>query len=303
MFGAEVGITDSFFDLGGHSLLAAGLVFRANKRLNHKIWVYDLMQSPTPAGLSEIIATRSHSDQNVPAHLESHSRPNSRLTLVLVHGLWGQGSIFLPLVETLDKALDVLLLHDPFFGKPDCPNTVIEWAEFYFQDVLNQIPKGHAVVFGGYSFGGLIAFEMASLWRRRYGTNPASLILLDAAIYTPEKVSASDKENESELAYAMKVFGENQEVFVLDHFNKVAPLMCSSIQSAKHHGACLYLITPEAAVAGAADWWAARCPRLHTHSLPCSHQAVLGDSMIGGVSALINEHCHWVIESLDSHAF
>jgi amino acid adenylation domain-containing protein len=141
MLGTDVGITDSFFDLGGHSLLAAGLVFRLNKRLTHKTWVYDLMQSPTPASLSEIIATRSNSAQNAPAHLETHSRPNSRLTLVLVHGLWGQGSIFLPLVETLDKALDVLLLHDPFFGKPDCPNTVIEWAEFYLQDVLNQIPE------------------------------------------------------------------------------------------------------------------------------------------------------------------
>jgi thioesterase domain-containing protein len=158
------------------------------------------------------------------------------------------------------------------------------------------------VIFGGYSFGGLIAFEMASLWRRRYGINPASLILLDAAIYTPVKISASDKENENEVAYAMQLFGQNEEDFVLNHFNKVAPLMYSSIQSPKHHGACLYLITPEAAVAGAANWWAARCPKLHTHSLPCSHQAVLGDAMVGRVSALINEHCRWVVESLDSYA-
>lgn len=52
--------------------------------------------------------------------MEVHSRGSkSRATLVLVHGFWGQGRIFAGLVPLLDEHLDIIILHDPFFGRAE----------------------------------------------------------------------------------------------------------------------------------------------------------------------------------------
>lgn len=49
--------------------------------------------------------------------LELYSRPPSKFTIVLIHGLWGQGSVFAPMVHFLDPTFDVLVLDGPLFGQ------------------------------------------------------------------------------------------------------------------------------------------------------------------------------------------
>jgi pimeloyl-ACP methyl ester carboxylesterase len=302
VLGTDVGITDSFFDLGGHSLIAARLVSSINIRLGCKIYVYDLLQSPQPFALSEIIHTRSNKEvsSSIPTYLERYRQSSSRLTVVLVHGFWGQASIFSKLVTLLDDDFDILLIHDPFFGESTCPKTIKDWAEFYLNDVEKRIPPGQGLVLAGYSFGGLIAFEMAALWRSRHCYDPASLVLLDAGTYMQSCLTQHDRDGENEIRYALRLFGVGQKEMILDHFQKVAPLMCSSVQSIRYNGTCLYLATPEAAEAGAVEWWTPRCPRLQTHFLDCGHHDVLADAMVGRVSRLVNEHCHHILESLGS---
>ncbi|KNG82703.1 hypothetical protein ANOM_009909 [Aspergillus nomiae NRRL 13137] len=290
VLGEEVGITDSFYDLGGHSLQAARLVSRINRRLMCRLYVFDLLNSPTPAALGDIIPTRSTeglSDEPT-WHFEHHRRLHSRLTVVLIHGLWGQGSIFSPLIPFLDDIFDVLVIHDPYFGRSDGPKTIPRWAELYLNHVEKQISPGHGLIFGGYSLGGLIAYEMASLWRVRHGEYPASLVLLDAATYTN---SVHDNESEKEINYALTLFGENQKQLILDHFNKVAPLAGEPIQPPEYHGECLCLITPESAAAGATEWWTARCPVLRVQHIDSTHHALLDGSRIRAVGRLVNEHC------------
>jgi acyl carrier protein len=164
VLGTDVGITDSFFDLGGHSLIAARLVSSINIRLGCKIYVYDLLQSPQPFALSEIIHTRSNKEvsSSIPMYLERYRQSSSRLTVVLVHGFWGQASIFSKLVTLLDDDFDILLIHDDFFGESTWPKTIKDWSDFYLNDFEKQIPLGQALVLVGYSFGGLIAFEFGS---------------------------------------------------------------------------------------------------------------------------------------------
>ncbi|GAB1208359.1 hypothetical protein APSETT445_007107 [Aspergillus pseudonomiae] len=290
VLGEEVGITDSFYDLGGHSLQAARLVSRINRRLMCRLYVFDLLNSPTPAALGDIIPTRSTeglSDEPT-WHFEHHRRSHSRLTIVLIHGLWGQGSIFSPLVPFLDDILDVLVIHDPFFGRSEGPETIPRWAELYLNHVEKQISPGHGLILGGYSLGGLIVYEMASLWRARHGEYPASLVLLDAATYTN---SVHDNESEKEINYALTLFGETQKQLILDHFNKVAPLAREPIQPPEYHGECLCVITPESAAAGATEWWTARCPGLRVQYIDSTHHALLDGSRIRAVGRLVNEHC------------
>ncbi|KAL3928627.1 MAG: hypothetical protein SGPRY_002309 [Prymnesium sp.] len=54
----EVQLDDSFFDLGGHSLLAAKLVASISSRLELKLGVLDLFDSPTVRSLANALASR-----------------------------------------------------------------------------------------------------------------------------------------------------------------------------------------------------------------------------------------------------
>ncbi|CRG92928.1 hypothetical protein PISL3812_10011 [Talaromyces islandicus] len=232
-----------------------------------------------------------------PRYLEPHFRPNSRLTIVLIHPFWGQASVYLPLLNTLDYDFDALLIHDPFFGTSESLSTIRQYAQFYLHDAEKQIPLGREIAFGGFSFGGLVAFEMASLWSSRHGKEPASLILLDAGTFDAPTNFTCDKENE--ITYALQLFGKGQEKLIRSHFEKLSPILRNPVESNKYNGTCLYLSTKESAVAGASDWWTRQCPKLHTHQFDCAHYALLDDFMVSSVGSVVNQHCRWVTECLD----
>ncbi|RGP79565.1 multidrug resistance 3 [Fusarium longipes] len=316
----DVGISDDFYHLGGHSLQAARMVSRLNQRLGCRLYVSDLVRSPTPMALGSLIANLPTNTSNgngvkgdkgdgtkldisgeIDNNLEPprgfselNSRPQSKFIIVLVHGLWGQGSVFTPMIPFLDPLFDVLVLNDPFFGQARGPESIQQWAEIYLDHVQERLGNrpGSTLMFGGYSLGGLIAYEMASLWHSRYDEYQALLLLLDAAMYV------SYEGNDNELEYGLALFGQEQEQMVHDHYSKISPLTKREPSTFKPYlGSCFCLLTPESDDKGAAAWWSKRCPNLQVDSIDCSHHDLVGKLSIGEVGRRVNQRCTEVLKS------
>lgn len=302
VLGFEIGIADNFFDVGGHSLMATRLLSRVNTRLHCNLILRDLYQHSTPEALCQEIKLRANNGF-VPgeshSYLELHSRENSHATLVLIHGFWGSGSVFSDLVPLVDDALDVLIVHDPFFGILQGPQTVYEWATFYLKALKECLPSHHHVILGGYSFGGLIAFKMASMWCASQATNLASIILLDPGIFEATKINELDTTAlEDELQYGLRLFGQDQKAYVQQHFTKLGSLMLSLSKQPEYHGKGLYVSTNDTVESGVSRWWADNYPLLQMHHVSTTHHTLFERDVIKQLSKVINQHCSRSLEML-----
>jgi thioesterase domain-containing protein/acyl carrier protein len=151
-----VGIHDRFFDLGGHSLLAVRLAARIEQRLGRRPALADLLERPTVAELAELLrAGDAHSPRPVLVPLQPRG---GRPPLFCVHPIGGSVLCYLDLCRELGA-------DQPVYGLQSVPpeasgDTVEEMAAAYLVEIARLQPAG-PYLFAGWSFGGLVAYEMA----------------------------------------------------------------------------------------------------------------------------------------------
>jgi amino acid adenylation domain-containing protein len=162
-----IGVTDSFFALGGHSLLAVTMVTRVRERLGLQVPLSSVLQWPTIATLVAAIEARPRGPRRV-CHLVTMNGEGTRPPLVLVPGIGGYCFAFQGLSALFGAEQPVHMLHA--IGAEDGAaieeHTIEELAEIYEPEILAVCSRG-PVVLGGYSFGALLAFELAHRLRSR----------------------------------------------------------------------------------------------------------------------------------------
>ncbi|MFN2230713.1 MAG: amino acid adenylation domain-containing protein, partial [Anaerolineae bacterium] len=154
----RIGVRDSFFELGGHSLLAVRLFAQVEQRMKIKLPVATLFRSPTVERLCEAIRT-GHAlgwKAVVPIQIEGSQPP-----LFCVHGLGGGVLGYAELARLLGR-------DQPFYGLQargldgaEPPHTRIEEMAAYYVEAVRTVRPAGPYRLGGYSFGGVVAFEMA----------------------------------------------------------------------------------------------------------------------------------------------
>ncbi|MFZ0922507.1 MAG: amino acid adenylation domain-containing protein, partial [Candidatus Acidiferrales bacterium] len=187
-----IGVRDNFFELGGHSLLAIRLFALIEIRLGRKLPLTAVFQGATVEHLVGVLrqqTTRGPQSSLVPIQPGGSKRP-----LFLVHPAGGHVFPYVHLAQFLGPDQPCYGLQAKGLEDGQDPHTRIEdMATYYIQALQTMQPTGPYLL-GGWSMGGVVAFEMAQQLHAQ-GQRVALLALLDGRIPTPEETFPDEDAN------------------------------------------------------------------------------------------------------------
>ncbi len=195
---SSFGVTDNFFTLGGHSLLAVRLVSLLRQHFEDEFALTLVFQYPTIEEMAGAIGQQTHVEDRS-SILIPIKATGTRAPFFCVHPAGGTVFCYHALAQHLGS-------EQPFYGlqTPDldgegtsCAN-LVDMASQYIEAIRAVQPQGPYAI-GGWSLGGVVAFEMARQLLRME-QQVALLAVLDSSVPTsffnpdrePEDFDASD---------------------------------------------------------------------------------------------------------------
>ncbi|MHA4842609.1 non-ribosomal peptide synthetase [Flavitalea antarctica] len=152
------GRNDDFFELGGHSLIAIRMMSMLEKETGIQLPVSVLFECPTISSLASRLEIRQPAKQF--ESLVSMKKGGNKMPLYIVHGARGTVPIFNRTIEHLHPDQPIYGLQARGLdGNAPIVETIEELASNYIKEILENNPDGPYAL-AGYSFGGLVAFEM-----------------------------------------------------------------------------------------------------------------------------------------------
>ncbi len=203
----QVGAEDSFFDLGGHSLIAVRLFAQIRKAFAVDFPISVLFEAPTIRKCAELISARGVSVAGEDASADTPKAPARRFThLVPMHqGEGGRKPPFFLVAGMFGNVLNLrhlahLIGSDrPFFGLQargllggEEPHRTIEAAATDYIAEMRQVQPHGPYYLGGFSGGGITAYEIAQQLRAQ-GEEVAALVLLDTPLPVRPTMDRGDR--------------------------------------------------------------------------------------------------------------
>src|SRR5262249_16494310 len=146
-----IGIHDNFFTLGGDSLLAVRLCGRLDHLCRTAVPLAMLFQAPTVAQLADRL--RQGNTPALPSRLLAYCPHGSKPAFFCVNGVKR-------LAHYLDAEQPYYTLQPHALDGLRAPDTIEAIAADYLKDIQAVQPEGPYFL-GGFSVGGMIAFELA----------------------------------------------------------------------------------------------------------------------------------------------
>ncbi|HEX5216632.1 MAG TPA: amino acid adenylation domain-containing protein [Vicinamibacterales bacterium] len=168
---------DNFFELGGHSLLAVRLFTEIEREFDVRLPLSSLFRNGTIRAQARLLSARS-AQTNAWSIVVPIQPVGDRPPFFLVHGIGGEVVSFGALAESLGN-------QQPMFGLQaerdvDAADDRIETVAARYIDAMRaHTPRGPYYL-GGYSSGGVIAYEMAQQLEAA-GEPVALLAMIDAS--------------------------------------------------------------------------------------------------------------------------
>jgi amino acid adenylation domain-containing protein len=181
---------ESFFALGGNSFLLLKLAVELERRTGYRPGIAELAEHPTVEQLALILrGLRSPSRMLVPL-APAAGAPH----LVLAPPVSGSVLPYVPLSQAIGPELSVYGIEAPGLdGSRPPPRTVTEFVAAMVPAV-ESLDSDRPLVLAGWSFGGVLAYEMSVALAER-GMVPVATIIIDAWIPTEsggERVSGAE---------------------------------------------------------------------------------------------------------------
>lgn len=176
----EIGIRDNFFDLGGQSLLAVRLFTALDQQFQQKLTLSTIFQAPTIEKLAKVVSEEEYLPDS--SYLVPIQPAGNQTPFFCIHGAQGEVLFLNSLASHLEPDQPFYAIRSPGQNGETAPLTSVQdMAQFYLEEIRTIQPQGPYLL-GGYSFGGLVAFEMARQFKEQ-GQAVALLALFDC--YAP----------------------------------------------------------------------------------------------------------------------
>ena len=203
----QIGVEDSFFDLGGHSLIAVRLFAQVRKAFSVDFPISVLFEAPTIRKCAELIAAHGVSVEGEEPAAHAPKAPTRRFAhLVPMHqGEGGRKAPFFLVAGMFGNVLNLrhlahLIGSDrPFFGLQargllgdEEPHRTIEDAARDYISEMRQVQPHGPYHMGGFSGGGITAYEIAQQLRAE-GEEIAALVLLDTPLPVRPQMDKGDR--------------------------------------------------------------------------------------------------------------
>jgi amino acid adenylation domain-containing protein len=183
-----IGTSDNFFDLGGHSLIALQLFAQIEQIWGKRLLLMTLLELPTISELANFL--RQEASSTIWSPLVLLKSGENKPPLFCVHPLGGNIFGYYNLANKMGQDRPIYGLQAQGTDRQSKPLDRIEDMASYFIQAIQTVQPDGPYFLLGYSFGGIIAFEMARQLADR-GQKVAFLGLLDIKCPTLEKANLS----------------------------------------------------------------------------------------------------------------
>jgi amino acid adenylation domain-containing protein len=187
----KVGVTDNFFELGGHSLMATRMMFRVSEWLGKTVPLSVLFRESTVEKLAAYLGR----DVEIAAQgsLVGIQTGGDERPFFCVHPVGGNVFCYAELARRLGDGQPFYALQSQgLHGAQETHGSIEEMAAAYIEELRAVQPAGPYLL-GGWSMGGVVAFEMARQLENG-GEAVALLALMDASPLTPVERGVEEDE-------------------------------------------------------------------------------------------------------------
>ncbi|HYC87908.1 MAG TPA: amino acid adenylation domain-containing protein, partial [Thermoanaerobaculia bacterium] len=208
VLGVEAGVDDPFLTSGGHSLLAVRLVSAINDAFGTALPVAWIFSHDTIEAQARVLREESQPRFEAVISLRGGG---AQTPIFLVHAAKSGAETYVPLARLLSPAHPLYAVESVnLYGREPLIGELEELAARYAAEIRRVRPHGPYIL-GGWSMGGVLAYEIA-LQLERDGETVERLLMLDSFLPSDEN-----------SAWSRQYLQTVENVFATDPFHRQLP--------------------------------------------------------------------------------